>query len=186
MLVDPSDWIDRELSVKQLGWIGFHIPPHPVVGWGGGKTKKFDWPNVQWSHVQVFHVSVTCSKCYHMNDVTWHGFNKTQVSCLPSLQKVLNPKSFQSSKEIIWIFPTPVWDVSRFTLNHWKMETWYLNFKSVNIQILPINQINSSQDFHSYCLLNFLGLFHASMHEIFQVTWTKKVLSTLCNRLSCL
>ena len=37
MLVDPSDWIDRDFSVKQLGWIGFHIPPRfkgvtPIVG----------------------------------------------------------------------------------------------------------------------------------------------------------
>ena len=164
----------------------FPYSPPPCCRVGGWENKEI-WL-VECSMISCSSVSRLCHMfqmlSHEWRDMTW--IDKTRVSCLPSLQKVLNPKSFQSSKEINWIFPTPVWDVSRFTLNHWKMETWYLNFKSVNIQILPINQINSSQDFHSYCLLNFSGLFHASMHEIFQVTWTKKVLSTLCNRLSCL
>ena len=64
------------------GSVSIFPPPCCRVG-RTGKQKKFDCLNVQWSHVQVFHVPVTCSNCYHMNDVTWHGL--TRLGCLACL-----------------------------------------------------------------------------------------------------
>ena len=77
------------------GSVSIFPPPCCRVG-RTGKQKKFDCLNVQWSHVQVFHVPVTCSNCYHMNDVTWHGL--TRLGCLACLL------CRRSLSQIFWAF----------------------------------------------------------------------------------